>query len=171
MRPPHLTPKLTDADRLQIRRLRVENAREWTLEKLAQKFGIHRSTVSHVLRKRMRVSVEQELGAMRLAVETSGMIETEELLRLKNQEWHRELLAERDLVRQQQLVNLIKTVSPILEAARRREDEWPRTATDFAEDERRALELLAKAPEAPCEAASGSYPALRQSAVNAASAA
>ena len=48
MRPEYLTPKLTDVDRLEIRRLRAENAKQWTLRALAGKYGVNRSTISRV---------------------------------------------------------------------------------------------------------------------------
>lgn len=114
MRPAYLTPKLTAAHRVEIRRLRAENPKVWTLAALAGKYGVHRSTIAHALRRRARLSVEQEMEGARLAVETSGKIDTGELLRLKVQEWNRQLLGESDLVRQQQLVNLLKSAAPML---------------------------------------------------------
>ena len=67
-----------------IRRLRADDLRAWTLAKLAVKFGVHRSTISHVLRNRMRASAEQELAALRVVVETSGAIDTEQVITLKH---------------------------------------------------------------------------------------
>lgn len=144
MRPAYLTPKLTDTNRVEIRRLRGENPKAWTLHKLAARFGVHRSTVSHVLKKRMRASVEQELAAMRFAAETSDPIQAEELMRLKHQEWSRLLLSERDLGRQQQLVNLIKSVAPLLDAVKAREHEYRPTAQ---KDIEKACEALREAVE------------------------
>ena len=142
MRPAYLTPKLTDPNRLEIRRLRAENPRTWTLAKLAAKFGVHRSTISHVLRKRMRASAEQELAALRAVVESSGTIDTEELITLKHQEWNCQLLAESDLGRQQQLVNLIKSVGPLLEDAEEKRTAWRYAPEGSKDDERRAIKAL-----------------------------
>ena len=144
MRPAYLTPKLTDADRLEIRRLRADNPRTWTLAKLAAKFGVHRSTISHVLQKRMRVSAEQELAALRAVVETSGAIDTVQVITLKHQEWNCQLVAESDLGRQQQLVNLIKSVGPLLEDADEKRRAWKCSPEGSKDDERRALAALAK---------------------------
>lgn len=174
MRPTYLTPKLTDSHRLEIRRLRGESPKTWTLSKLAGKFGVHRSTVSHVLRRRVRVSVEQELAAARLAVETSGRIQVSELMRLKHQEWSRQLLTERDLGRQQQLVNLIKSVTSLLESEKHRQREYqPVTEEDIRRatialtahlsDEERAAVLLDE-----IDPDSGSKPPMLQASVYAA---
>jgi len=139
MRPAYLTPKLTDANRLEIRRLRSENPKAWTLGKLARKFCVHRSTISHVLRKRMRISAEQEMAAARSAIETSGQVQADELMRLKHQEWSRQLLSERDLGRQQQLLNLIKGVTPLLAPAKNHERQY-RPCSE--EDRSRAVRAL-----------------------------
>jgi AraC-like DNA-binding protein len=143
MRPAYLTPKLTDAHRLEIRRLRREDRRTWTLAKLAQRFGVHRSTIAHALRRRVRVNVEQELDGLRMAAETTGPICTVELMRLKRQEWSRALLAECDLGRQQQLVHLIKSVESMLDPAKLREQEYRcRTPEDREKEIRLAVAVL-----------------------------
>ena len=145
MRPAYLTPKLTDANRLEIRRLRADNPRTWTLPKLAAKFGVHRSTISHVLRKRMRASAEQELQSLRAVVEDSGTLNVEQVIELKRQEWTRQLLAENDLVQQQQLVNLLKSVGPMLEEADEKRNAWRYSPEGSKEDERRMIAALERA--------------------------
>lgn len=94
--------------------------------------------VSHVLRKRTRASAEQELEAARHAVESSGPIQADELMRLKHQEWSRQLLSERDLVRQQQLVNLIKSVAAMIQESAERRRNYPWSAEGKDNLERRA---------------------------------
>jgi IS30 family transposase len=173
MRPAYLTPKLTDAHRLEIRRLRKEDRRTWTLAKLAAKFGVHRSTIAHALRRRVRASVEQELDGLRMAAETTGPINTVELMRLKREEWSRELLAERDLGRQQQLVHLIKSVESMLDPEKLREQEYRyRSTPEYREQERRAMiALLSAKNEEREEPDSASKQAMQQPEAVAASAA
>ena len=109
---------------------------------LAQKFGVNRSTISHALRKRVRLSVDQELECARLAIDEAGPINRGELLRLKEQEWSRMLLVEPDLGRQQMLLNLLRSVAPLLEAKMPQESS---PYADTGDDERIALALLSGA--------------------------
>jgi transcriptional regulator with XRE-family HTH domain len=146
MRPACLTPKLRDSDRSEIRRLRRENPRIWTQQKLAERFGVDRSTIARTLRRRMRISIDQEMEGLRLAAE-SGSLETVEVLRLKQEEWKRQLIAETDLVRQQQFVNLIKSVESMLDPEKLREAEMRRyKPEDQKELVRRAIEALRARP-------------------------
>ena len=165
MRPAYLTPKLTDANRIEIRRLRREDRRTWTLAKLAQRFGVHRSTVSHALRRRLRLNVDQELDGLRLVAETTAPINTVELMQLKREEWSRSLVAERDLGRQQQLVNLIKSVESMLDPEKLREQQYRyqyRTAAEREADILRAVEVLTRKNEAREESDSSSKQTMQQ---------
>jgi hypothetical protein len=143
MRPLYLTPKLTDADRLEMRRLRGENAKKWTLRVLAGKFGVNRSTVSRALEKPLLVPFKRVHESAIMAAESLGQISTRELIEVKHQEWSRQLLFERDLGRQQQLVNLIKSVAPMLESGEalnecRREPR--RSSAELRAEQQRQLE-------------------------------
>lgn len=92
------------------------------------------------------MSIDHEMESLRLAAESSSSLETVEVLHLKREEWKRQLVAEGDLGRQQQLVNLIKSVEPILAARVEREEMERRPIRQ--DDVERALEAL-RARNAP----------------------